>query len=189
MRSLPCLVATLSLLVAPLAHAATYNFSFSGQDSELESLGIYSPYSETFSADTSQIILPTPDNGFNCADGSCFTVAGSGGGYLSFDRDGQIQESTDIGITPAETIYLFADSAETTPLTLFTGSNLNPTIATGTFYASIYFAEESFSPDGTITVVDPPTMTTSPVPEPGTLALVGTGALTLASTLRRRLLA
>lgn len=187
MRPLPRL-ALLSIIATPIAHASSYTFSFSGQDPELQSLGVYQPYSENFTADTSQIVRPTADNGFNCADGSCFTVPG-GEGYLSFTRDGQIQESTDIGLTPDETLYLFTNSSETTPLTLFTGSNLNPTIATGTFYASIFFYNQSFSPQGPITIVDPPSIGSSPVPEPSTLALLGTGALGLAGTIRRRFVA
>lgn len=183
-RSLSCL--GLLAVAASTAHATDYTFSLiNAQDPELQGLGIYQPYSESFTIDTSQIIAPTADNGYNCSNGSCFTVAGGSDGYLSFTQGGEINESSDIGETPDETISLFTDSSESTPLTLFTGSNLDPTLATGDFYASIYFNGESFSPQGPISIVDP--ISTSAVPEPSTLALLGSGALGLASTLRRRL--
>lgn len=189
MRPLTCLAAVLSIAATPLAHANIYNFSFTGSDDELDGLGIPNSYSESFAINTSVLIAPTADDGFACANPSdnCF-VTGTEGAYYIVNRDGLIQEDSEIGETDTSLYISFDDTYPAKPFQLFTGLSTAPVIATGTFYG-YEDSGVSYNPEGPITITDPPSAGSSPVPEPSTLALLGTGALTLAGTLRRRFLA
>jgi PEP-CTERM motif len=71
-----------------------------------------------------------------------------------------------------------------TPSSLFNGSPSDPTFSTGAFNATYEAVGGTRSFAGTISIE--PISTTSPVPEPSTLALMATGILGAITTLKQR---
>ena len=180
-------VLSLAVLVTActVAHADIYNFSFTGSDQELDSLGIPNSYSESFSIDTSALVPPTPGDSFYCGNpaDNCF-VAGTEPAFYIVNRNGLIQEQSEVGLSDSTNLYISSDGGAS-PLQLFSGSPATPVIATGTFYG-YEDSGISYNPEGPIIITD--LSAPVPAPEPGTLTLLGTGALGLANLARRRIL-
>jgi len=191
MRPLPLLAAALTLAIAPIAHADTYTYTFYGQDPVDVELGIFNPYSDIFTVDTSMRFSHPGDNQIvaACYPPDCFSTPNlpDGGTSRDFIRNDGIVDYYGGPLGDEEVLYLASNSTFTGPsLSPFSGSVDNPVILTGTFYAGVYLPFEDYEPRGIVTIVDN-TLAASAVPEPSTLALLGTGALGLVTTFRRRL--
>ncbi len=108
------------------------------------------------------------------------TGSGNGGGLFAFDGDGV---NNVLGI--ANNSHDTSNGGYGGPLSYFTNVNGAETTGTVNFFggvangATTYFSLESTFQSSTITP-------TSPTPEPNTLMLLGTGALGIAGSLRRR---
>ena len=174
----------LLLVSSTAAYADLYQINFTGSDQELDGLGVPNSYSESFTINTSALIPPTADDDFLCGSPAdqCF-VAGSPFAYYVFNRDGLIQEEQ--YLENVSSTLAVTNPASSLPFQLFTGPSTAPVISTGTFYG-YEDSGVSYNPEGPLVITD--LSSPSPVPEPGTFALLGTGAVGIAGLLRRRLL-
>ena len=103
-----------------------------------------------------------------------FAASSSGGLDISFTLNGNA--------------YLWEFFGGPAPNVLFTGPTSNPTLLTGSFnYGGTSFGFNG-SPGQFVTGTGTISATTTTVPEPGSLTLLGTGAVAIAGTMRRKLL-
>ncbi len=160
-------------------YADTFNFSFSGSNdvsgppgipfsgagqitaTEVGSTSTYTVTAVTGTTAGQNILILVPAFSFN--DNLLFYTAGSA--FATFDTHG-IQYALAGG-----QVFLFQNTSSQNQEQLFEGNEQLP----------IFFAENQVSPI-TITPVS-----ASPIPEPGSLALLGTGTLGALGVLRRRL--
>lgn len=176
---------------APLAHADTYNFSFSGQNGEDAFLGIYAPYSISFDVTTN----PVPGGSGSFGNVTFFTLDAptDGGGpfstgptnYATFYSNGSFDLfESDLPISRT------AGSSGQTIIadpSIFSGTATSPAFNQETVSAiNVFSPSQSYNIDydSFLTITD---LSTAATPEPATLALLGTGLLAGCTALRRRL--
>lgn len=168
-----------SLAFASLAHADVFDFSLKGTyitDTP------QTPYADEFTLDTS-LVIPSPWPEFNRICPDCFTTTRPGGYYV-VARSGIVDLIASGGdpLRPLEAFYLSDPTKPTGFLNLYNGPSTHPVLTTGKY--AFEMSNSHGDVDGQVTITD---LTTRPVPEPSTLALLTTGVLGLAGTLRRRL--
>jgi hypothetical protein len=146
------------LLLAPLAKADTLDFTL---------IGAGSTY--TFSIDSS----PTPDSFVNNEYFQLNNVLVNINGIFGQSSEVRFFNSADDG----GLIFLDIPNLGATGDQLYTGTEASPTFRTGTFNL-LRLNTTPF----TLTIAPE----TSPVPEPGTFVLLGTGAVAALGSLRRR---
>jgi len=152
------LVLAFAVLVAPLAKADTLDFTLTGAGNTY-----------TFSLDSS----PIPDaisNGLNFTLDNILVNVNDQFGQSSDIRFFNTSEDGGLGFLDLPGVILEGDQ-------LYTGTEAAPTFRTGTFNL-LRLNTTPF----TLTIAPG----TSPVPEPGTFALLGTGAIATLRSIRRR---
>ena len=183
MPKLPLAFALFAALAAPAAaHADTYNFAISTSQSTMGSPAT------TFVA--SGTLTGTARTGPPAA----IDLTGVTGSAQGYDFTGVAPLSTSTSFAFDNIVYTdpTANHVDASGVLLFLNSPI------GTSLAHVYFSKNGyqvdvFDPrdpaDTTPFAIDSFTVTPTAVPEPSTLALLGTGALGLFGTLRRKLAA